>query len=281
MKKKTIYIGSNYRTAEYLLHSSNFELSGIICESIHMTDEMLTLSLVRNVEVSVISNKAELLETLQSFGSDYIYIMHIFGMRIPMDKLDGFNIYNIHPSTLPRYKGPHPTYWQTVNNELKIGISLHEITNALDEGLLIGQYDIDYYLWNNEKDLSEQLEQLIPKLLDDLYRYIESGKKSAVSIPAGDYYPKVSRKDVFINLDSDDPMTIYNKVRAEAAYGGAKIILGNNIYCLYHIVFSKRILHEAYIEDAKQLSIKYNESLAIVSNHYKQFEGEFKFNYEK
>ena len=281
MTRKVVYIGSNPYTAEYLLHSDWFELSGIICEAVHMTDEMMTFSLVRGIDLLIVGNKTELTEALYSYGPDYIYIMHIFGMRIPMEQLDGFRIYNIHPSTLPQYKGPHPTYWETVCNELKIGLSIHSISDALDEGFLISQYAVDYYIWENENDLTKKLGKMIPKLLEDLNTFIEAGELGATKVSPGDYYPKVTRKEVFIDLEQDSLSLIYNKVRAEAAYGGAKIVLGDKVYCLYHILFSNRTIQDSFIVEGESMVIRYRDSLVIVADQFKQLEGGFKFNYEK
>ncbi len=281
MKEKAVYIGSNPDTAEYLLHCDWLELCGIVCETIHMSDDMLTFSLVRGIKLYVVNNKAELVEALCSFGADHIYIIHIFGMRVPMDQLEGFRIFNIHPSMLPNYKGPHPTYWQTVRGELEIGMSIHEITAALDEGTLISQYKTDYYLWENEKDLTKKLCQFIPKLLEDLHTYIVRGKMGNALVTPGDYYPKVTRKDVFIDLEQDSPALIYNKIRAEAAYGGAKILLGDQVYCLYHIRFSNRVIRETFTETNGLLIIRYSDSIVITADKYERLEGVFKFNYEK
>ncbi len=47
--------------------------------------------------------------------------------------------WNMHPSLLPRYRGPSPVFWQDRNGERQIGVTLHEITDRLDSGNIVAQ----------------------------------------------------------------------------------------------------------------------------------------------
>jgi methionyl-tRNA formyltransferase len=41
---------------------------------------------------------------------------------------------NLHPSILPLYRGPVPTYWQLRNDEQLTGFTLHKVTPQIDSG---------------------------------------------------------------------------------------------------------------------------------------------------
>ena len=41
---------------------------------------------------------------------------------------------NIHPSKLPKYKGPDPIFWQLLSAETQTGVSLHEVSDSIDSG---------------------------------------------------------------------------------------------------------------------------------------------------
>ena len=47
--------------------------------------------------------------------------------------------WNIHPSLLPKYRGPSPVFWQIHNGERQTGVTLHEITDRLDAGNIVAQ----------------------------------------------------------------------------------------------------------------------------------------------
>lgn len=50
---------------------------------------------------------------------------------------------NIHPSLLPKYRGPVPTLWALLNNDKKTGVTLHYIDSGIDTGDIIAQDDYD------------------------------------------------------------------------------------------------------------------------------------------
>ena len=47
---KVVYIGNLAKIAEYISHNTHYEIVNIICESNRINDDLLTYSLVRNVE---------------------------------------------------------------------------------------------------------------------------------------------------------------------------------------------------------------------------------------
>lgn len=46
---------------------------------------------------------------------------------------------NIHPSLLPKYRGPVPTLWALLNDEAEVGVTLHYIDSGIDTGDIIAQ----------------------------------------------------------------------------------------------------------------------------------------------
>jgi methionyl-tRNA formyltransferase len=49
------------------------------------------------------------------------------------------SLVNFHPSILPLYRGPVPSYWCLLNGEDRTGFTLHEITRRIDEGEILAQ----------------------------------------------------------------------------------------------------------------------------------------------
>lgn len=46
---------------------------------------------------------------------------------------------NIHPSLLPRYRGPNPFFWVLLNREAETGVTAHALTAELDAGAVYWQ----------------------------------------------------------------------------------------------------------------------------------------------
>ena len=280
-KYKTVYIGHVPMCAEYIYHSDVFELTEMICEQNRMTDELLTFSLVRQIPLNRIKGKKGLCEKIQEFGKETVFIMHGFGLRVPMELLNGYRVFNIHESDLPKYKGAQPTYWATIKNEKQIGVSLFQITDQFEDGVIVAQEKFPYYIWENEYDIQKKTMDVMPKLLQGLETYLENNIIIKENMP-GDYYPKVSKKDVFIDLEKDSPQVIFNKVRAEAAFGGAKLNLYSGedmeLYCIKEILFSEECMKESFeINEEGILKIRYTDELVLIVNKYDRMQEAFKF----
>jgi len=61
-------------------------------------------------------------------------------MKIINSKLiDKYNIINLHPSILPKYKGLMTQKRMLINNEKEYGFTIHKVSNDLDSGDIISQ----------------------------------------------------------------------------------------------------------------------------------------------
>jgi methionyl-tRNA formyltransferase len=49
---------------------------------------------------------------------------------------------NIHPSILPYYRGPVPSYWVLLNREKYSGFTIHHIDEHIDRGIIVAQKKI-------------------------------------------------------------------------------------------------------------------------------------------
>jgi methionyl-tRNA formyltransferase len=61
--------------------------------------------------------------------------------RIPMEVVRsaaGGGV-NVHPSMLPRYRGPDPYFWTVLRGETETGVTVHRITAQYDEGPVLLQ----------------------------------------------------------------------------------------------------------------------------------------------
>lgn len=229
------YIGNLYKIPEYIYHNPDYFLNYVIVEQGKMSNEMYTFLLVRNIAWTEVKNGGELTKTIQDTGI-MKWVTCSYGKRIPKEKIDA-DIYNIHYGDLPAYKGRHPSFWATVKDERSMGISLHEVNEKIDEGPVIAKKTVPYYLWMNEEDLFHCLTKQVPSLLEELRLYL-AGKGKAVENAGGTYYPVVSEKDYTIDLEHDSCAEIFNKVRAQSRYRGARLAADGKEVWVRHFVFS-------------------------------------------
>ena len=65
--------------------------------------------------------------------------------RINSEIIENYEIFNLHPSLLPKYKGLMTHKRMLINKEAKFGYSIHKVTKYLDDGKILSQ---------NKKDIS-------------------------------------------------------------------------------------------------------------------------------
>jgi len=91
-------------------------------------------------------NTKEFKKALLRLNPDII-LVGSWGERISKEIYDIPKIasINVHPSLLPKYRGPNPYYWVIRNQEQTTGVSFHLINNDYDTGAILAQEEIKIY----------------------------------------------------------------------------------------------------------------------------------------
>jgi methionyl-tRNA formyltransferase len=168
------------------------------------------------------------LQKLLSYRPDFcfsLYYRHILKRGYIALPKDGF--FNIHPSLLPKYRGPAPTMWMLLNNEAYAGMTLHVIDEGIDTGDIVGQVrflmpkEITGFELNNLAMLKgiELFEKHIEKIIAKKNKRIKQINSQATYY--GQFRPKL--------LDVDwtkGAKAIVSQTRAFAApYSGARVYI--------------------------------------------------------
>ncbi|PIR96981.1 MAG: methionyl-tRNA formyltransferase [Candidatus Doudnabacteria bacterium CG10_big_fil_rev_8_21_14_0_10_41_10] len=108
-------------------------------------------------------------KTIKDLGAD-IAVVASYGMIIPSDILricrKGF--INIHPSMLPKYRGPSPIQFTVLNGEIKTGVSFMEMDQQLDHGAIIKQFPVKVTDDDDYKSLHDRLSDEAASQINDL-----------------------------------------------------------------------------------------------------------------
>jgi methionyl-tRNA formyltransferase len=98
------------------------------------------------------------------------------------------HLYNFHPSLLPYYRGPVPSYWCIRNGERATGITLHEVGPRIDQGRILWQEEVPITTSDPEEMdrlLSRRGAAILPRVLDSL---LEGGPMPEALVPAERVY---------------------------------------------------------------------------------------------
>jgi methionyl-tRNA formyltransferase len=82
---------------------------------------------------------------------------------------------NVHPSLLPRYRGPNPIYWVLANGEKETGVTVHYVDEGIDTGDVIAQRPVRIIGGDDERSLFARCVDESARLLTDVLRRFEDG----------------------------------------------------------------------------------------------------------
>ena len=86
-------------------------------------------------------NDAHMLDTLKALAPSLL-VACFYPQRIPQALLDIVPGINIHPSDLPRWRGPDPCAWTIRSGDSQTAITVHWLTAGFDEGDIIKKWPI-------------------------------------------------------------------------------------------------------------------------------------------
>ena len=87
---------------------------------------------------------------------------------------------NIHYSLLPAYRGLHSTVWAILNNEPKLGLTIHEMNRYIDDGPIIYQFSVENDFSSTSKDYMDLFNRHIEKNLNKVIVDYLSGKIESI-----------------------------------------------------------------------------------------------------
>ncbi len=267
------FIGEVMEVAEYLYHMPECELKTIIVEKDKFNDDILTYSLVRDIDVKPVSNIKDAYDAMLEAPEIDFYVMCCFGKKISEDIINYKDVYNVHLSSLPYYKSRHPIFWAMLNNEKEIGVSLHKVAAIIDQGEIVSQVSVTNYFGMSEDDIFNEMIAGVPILLNDLLLYINN-QLEAKPNAGGYYYKPASIDDLTIDLNSDSLTDIFNKVMSQKRYRGMRLVIEDNIYWIKEIKFTRNddnvSTGSLHLSKDKCLSVAYKNGISLKLVEYEK-----------
>ncbi|MBI4091879.1 MAG: methionyl-tRNA formyltransferase [Candidatus Levybacteria bacterium] len=166
MKGKIVFFGAGpyvSRTVEVLIRE--FEVYVFTTET-DRNDPLLLYCIHTNIpHFSIKKFDHEVIVDIKKIGAK-IAVLAYFGLIIPDDVLDLFDlgIINIHPSLLPKLRGPTPVQAAILAGEKTTGVSIIKLDEEVDHGPILGM--INHTIAPN--DTSDSLYRTLFKMGGDL-----------------------------------------------------------------------------------------------------------------
>ena len=134
------------------------------------------LNVIRKFDCQVVEvTKANLPFALQSY-EDKALLSIGFPYLVPSTSLSRFHpAINLHPSLLPRYRGPTTGAYILMHNENESGSTVHYMTDKMDRGDIIAQSRVALTPFDTIRSLQRKVYESEPELILDALNLLKSG----------------------------------------------------------------------------------------------------------
>lgn len=241
---KILYAGSpaaSARTLELLLERSRgvYEIAGVLTNPPsakgRKKDVLPTavgaLAQEKNIPVYAVQKlDADFREVIASLDFDILVCFaygKIFGPKfLSLFKIGGMNV---HPSLLPKYRGPTPIPAAILNMDTETAVTVQTLSLGMDEGDILAQEKIALDCTETADSLLEKSATIGADLLDGVLRECARlGKMPHGAAQQGEasYTTIISREDTLINWN-ESAHKVSAAVRAYTSEGGAFTRIGS------------------------------------------------------
>jgi methionyl-tRNA formyltransferase len=153
------------------------------------------------------------LKKIEKLSPDLIVLIS-YGKILPSSLINIPKIasINVHPSLLPKYRGPAPIEWTLINGETKTGITIIKMDEKIDTGEIITQKEVEILPIDNAFTLKNKLSQIASDVLIEGIEIIKKNGKTYPQKGTPSYAPKLKKKDGLIKWEKPSEK-IHNLVR--------------------------------------------------------------------
>ena len=195
----------------------NFDLALVVTTEKFPTDPVLSYCNTNKIPSLSVSNLSDPNFIRQLGGSTFEFSLGVlasFGSIIPNEVLNLFpkGIINIHPSLLPRYRGPTPVQTAILNGDKKTGVTIIKLDKEVDHGAILFQTKENILPNDTNESLYERLFKLgAGSIVSTIELYLKGKIKLRKQNHAKATFTKrLTREDGYVDISKLNP---FDKLR--------------------------------------------------------------------
>ena len=252
MTDRIIFFGTEAFSADALraLIASNFNVVAVVTKPDqpkgrgHKLTEPLVKTIAREHDIPVwqptkLADVAEQITSLQPVAG----VLVSYGKIIPQSIIDLFTpgIINVHPSLLPRYRGPSPIEAAIIHHDNQTGVTIMQLSAAMDAGPIYAQRIIPLDHTETKPALYATLSHIGNQLLIDTLPDILSGALTPTPQNDADvtYCSLLSKQDGLLDPADLTAVQAEARVRAFLGFPRTRLPLGDQTLIITRAHVSK------------------------------------------
>lgn len=203
---KVVFFGSSKFVLPILeVLKKDFDLTLVVTTEKQPIDAVPKFCLENKIPfISILSFDNKKVRSLLLEDRSEIGIVADFGLMIPSKILSAFKygLLNIHPSLLPKYRGPTPVQTAILDGETKTGVTIIKLDEEMDHGPILVQVEEPIAAFDTAETLYERLFRIGAELLpQNISKYIKGQiKLSSQEHTKATFTQSLTRQDGYINL---------------------------------------------------------------------------------
>lgn len=170
---------------------------------------------------------------------------------------------NVHPSLLPKYRGPNPYLQSILHGEKYSGVTLHLVTEKFDNGPILKQEKVEILDSDTSQELRDRSVRTARKLVTELISDLDNKVLTPVAQneKLATYYPNISGDERMLDFKFQTSDEISRTIRALHPFLPCYITYLNKFFIVNPYNF--KILQESFSANAGDIVAKNPEKLSI------------------
>ncbi|MEK7518080.1 MAG: methionyl-tRNA formyltransferase [Patescibacteria group bacterium] len=217
-KSKIVFFGSSKFVIPIIeVLRKNFDLSFIVTTEKEPTDSVPSYCAENKIPFLSVSNLSDpILNSKFLILNSQLGVLASFGAIIPKRILNAFpkGIINIHPSLLPKYRGPTPVQTSILNGDKTTGATIIKLDEEVDHGPIIVQKDAKILPNDTAESLHERLFRLgAGSIVQTIELYLKGEiTPKEQNHSQATFTKRLTREDGFIDIQSPPSSQILDRM---------------------------------------------------------------------
>ena len=206
--------------------NKNFEL--VLVVTTETSGPVVTFCKSNNIPFVSASSLKDFVTSNERLATCKVAVLASFGLIIPDSVLNMFEygIINIHPSLLPKYRGPTPVQSAILNGETTTGVSVMKLDSEVDHGEILVQKEEKIVSSDTSESLYKRLFKIGADLLvKSLPEYLSRDLKPLEQDHSKATFTKpLTRESGFVDINKPpEPQVLERMIRAYYPWPGVWI----------------------------------------------------------
>lgn len=280
MSKTIIFFGTDTFSASALrsLINAGYHIGGVVTkpDSKSGRGQQLTQPLVKqialehSIPVWQPTKLIDIIDDIKALGdiTTRVGVLSSYGRIVPQAIIDLFDpgIINIHPSLLPRYRGPSPIETAIINGDTRTGVSIMLLSAEMDAGPIYAQEPFLLDGTETAPQLYETLAALGGRMLIETLPAILEGELTPT--PQSDdavYCSLLKKEDARLNTATMTAVHAERQVRAYLDFPKTKLVLNEDNDNIAILVITKaHVLTDQTENDDRHVVVAFKDDSFLV-----------------